>query len=355
MRIKPYHKIYGIVISIVFSFVTGSDARKDYILKDFRYFKPMIADIRTSTQMMRLYRQEAIEFTIPKDVEIEDHLFWDASYGGVLPLIGYNFAHDPEQRSPLNPMEVTGLMTFVDASAHVLLDFDAESSSVINTDFRIGAGLATRLPGGLKNFSFRYRFFHESTHIGDEYSLFGSQEYGDLFRRYNVSYEAHDFFLSIDRYVPVGEKLMPLRIAYFRLYGGGRIFTDGFDFSAKEGKFPELNDRTAPLRSSDHEIQLGVEIFFRAFRKQVGPILLRRLRFQYLFAAADFYFRDRYAIDAPEQIWSRNVMVGIVFGDYFKDERDLRIFLNYYNGVHPHGQFRKEELDYVGISIASGF
>lgn len=345
----------GVAVVFLLLLSSNSEGRKDYILENFRYYKPTIADIRTSTNMMRLYRSDPVDFTVSKDAEAEDHLFWDVSFGGVIPLVGYNFTYDPDSGPARNPMEITGIMMFVDASANMLLDFDAESAAIINTDYRVGLGLATRLPGSMKNIGLRYRFFHESAHIGDEYSLFGSQEYGDSFLRYNVSYEAHDVFASIDRYTPWGDPLLPLRIAYLRTYGGYRWFTEGFDFAARRGIFQELNDRTAPLRSSDYETQVGGEVYFRAFREQTGPLFIRRLKFQYLFVAADFYYRDLYAIDTPEKKWSTNVMAGIVSGHFFEGERDFRLFVNYYDGVQPHGQFRKDILSYLGIGIASDF
>lgn len=345
----------GVAIAILLLSSSASEARKDYILQNFRYYKPMVADIRTSTNMMRLYRGDPVEFTVPRDAESENHLFWDVSFGGVIPLVGYNFEYDPDSGLAPNPMEITGIMMFVDASAHMLLDFDAASAAIINTDYRLGLGLATRLPGRMRNIGLRYRFFHESGHLGDEYSLYGSREYGDSFLRYNVSYEAHDFFASMDRYAPWEEPTLPLRVGYIRTYGGYRMFTDGFDTSARKGMFPELNDRTAPLRSSDYEAQLGAEIYFRAFREQTGPIFLRRLRFQYAFVAADFYYRDQYAIDAPQKNWSTNVMAGIVSGHFFEGERDFRLFVNYYDGVQPHGQFRQHLIHYFGFGIASDF
>lgn len=342
-------------IAILLLLFSTSEGRKDYILKDFRYYKPMVADIRTATNMMRLYRSDPVEFTIGKDADIEKHLFWDVSFGGVIPLIGYNFTDDADSGAARNPMEVTGIMMFVDASAHMLLDFDAESAAIINTDYRLGGGFAMRLPGWMKHVGLRYRFFHESAHIGDEYSLFGSQEYGDAFLRYNVSYEAHDLFASIDRYIPWEDPLLPLRIAYVRTYGGYRMITDGFNLTERPGVFEELNNRTAPLKSSDYESQVGGEVYFRAFKEQTGLPFLRRLKFQYLFVAADFYYRDRYAINKPEKRWSTNLMAGIVSGHFFEGETDFKIFINYYDGVQPHGQFRKNLIDYVGISIASDF
>ena len=346
MKIKLRFAIWIVVVELLVGLPTNSEARKDYTLEDFRYFKPMIADIRTQIHQMRFYRSDAIDFSNAE--AIEDHLFWDVSYGGSFPIYGYNFEYDSEKGPAENSMEISGITTFIETSAHMLLDFDAESDSVISMDFRIGGGVSLRLPRWFKNIAFRYKFFHESTHLGDEYALDAVRLFPVDFRRYNVSYEAHDLFASLDHYTPWGKKGLPFRIAYLRGYGGHRFFT-------KEGSFPEFNGQGGPLKASDNESQVGAEIYLRGWEKQSGPLLFRRLKFQYLVAAADFYYRDRYDLDTPEKIWSTNFVVGVVYGYLFEGKRTLKFLLNYYNGVHPHGQLRNGEIQYVGISVATDF
>lgn len=348
-------KTIPIVVCLLFcelSFVFSQEAEEKtvtgfYVLKDYQYFKPLLADIRNPQFYMRVYRDQAVKFSNPAN--LGKHFFWDVSYGSFFPLVGCNFKSAPAN----NKMEVSGATLFAEASAHMLLDLSAPSADVINTDFRIGGGLAARLPGRWRNISVRYKFFHESTHIGDEYVLTAVAD--SAFHRYNVSYEAHEVFMAIERYRPEANGRWNLSCR--RAYAIGRVLT-------KDGTFEDFKDQSKAkaLKTRNRtELQLGGEIFLRggatapSGEPKIKKLLKKIITPQYVLIAADLYHRDKYDVMAPRKLWSTNIVVGFVYGNYFEGERTTKLLINYYQGVNPHGQFRMDETSYIGIGYGIGF
>jgi len=318
-----------------------------YVLKDYQYFKPLLADIRNPQFFMRVYRDQAVKFSNP--ATLGKHYFWDVGYGSFFPLVGVNFKNAPSA----NQMEISGATVFVEASAHMLLDLSAPSADVINTDFRMGGGLAARLPAKWRDISVRYKFFHESTHIGDEYILAAMAD--SAFHRYNVSYEAHEVYTAIERYRPEANNRCDL--SYRRVYAIGRLLT-------KDGAFEDFKDQSKAnaLKTRNRtELQLGGEIFLRggsmapSGEPKIKELLKKIITPQYVVIAADLYYRDKYDVIAPRKLWSANIVVGFVYGNYFEGGRTTKLLINYYRGVNPHGQFRMDEISYIGVGYGIGF
>lgn len=318
-----------------------------YILRDYLYFKPALADIRRPAFAMRFYYDDAVRFS-DLTRTAGKHKFWDVVFGGSFPMVGYKI------QAPANHarMQTMGAVLFIDASAHMLLDFDTPSADVINTDFRFGAGVAARPLSPVKNLALRLKAFHESTHIGDEYTL--SAEAQSAFRRYNVSYEAAELFLAYDYYRQQSKN--PWDFAYVRFYGGGRWLNSGVYEDFRDQNFAKA------LKTKDkNEAQYGGEFFLRGSPLPSGEncsswsFFKNILRPQYLVLAADFYRRDKYDVLAPTKVLSYNIVAGLIYGDYFGDARTTRLLVNYYHGVNPHGQLRMDEISYLGISYSLDF
>ncbi len=318
----------------------GNKVAGFYVLQDYDYFKTMLADIRRPAFHMRFYCEEPVKFT--HQAAPGKHAYWDVAYGGMFPLAGYNFGGAAQKTS--------GVAAFIEASAHMLLDFDTPSFDVINTDFRIGVGVASRLPGALDNIALRLKGFHESTHIGDEFILRAMAD--PAFRRYNVSYEALEFLAAFDWYVEPPKKFFNFNC--LRLYGGGRYLN--------KTAFEEFFGLAQSLRTkSKDEWQTGGEFFFKLSSSsnqgiiRVGDLLKQIITPQHLVLAADFYYRDRYAVLTPEKQWSMNLALGLVYGNYFERGSTTKLLVNYYNGVNPHGQFRMHQSRYLGVDFNVDF
>ena len=146
----------------------GSARAQGHFMEDYQHFKPILADVRASHNHLRLYRAGGVPFS--NSTSQGDHWFVDASFGERFSLVGYSFSTPNRE-----PLRIPGVSMFVEGASHILVDLNTESRDVINADYRVGLGVAMRLPFA-PFLAFQSRFFHESSHIGDEYTLFASRQ-----------------------------------------------------------------------------------------------------------------------------------------------------------------------------------
>ena len=134
-------------VILVFAFsqlIPSSVWAQGYFMKDFQYFKPIVADIRASQNHLRLYRAGEVPFS--NSTSQGDHWFVDASFGERFHLLGYSLS-TTNQESFRNP----GVSMFVDGASHLLIDLNTESRDVINADYRVGLGVAVE--GAIRSLS----------------------------------------------------------------------------------------------------------------------------------------------------------------------------------------------------------
>lgn len=150
------------------------------------------------------------------------HVFWDVSFGERAPLFGWYDIHPTR-----SVRHARGFQLNVDAAAYLLVDFNAQSSAAIDTDYHIGLSADVRpWADGWDRLSLSFGFFHQSTHLGDEYVLSAHTIQASLppevnpFLPYraNFSYLAFPATLSVD----LGPTSAPQYAA--RVYGGGTWF-----------------------------------------------------------------------------------------------------------------------------------
>ena len=345
----PPFPLNPVILVLAFSqLIPSSVGAQGYFLKDFQYFRPIVADLRTSQNHVRIYRAGEVPFS--NSTSQGDHWFVDGSFGERFSLLGYSFS-TPDQEPFRNP----GMSLFVDGAAHVLIDLNTESRDVINADYRIALGVALRVPFA-PFLAFQYRFIHESSHIGDEYTLFASLQPG--FRRYNVSYEANDLYAAIDhRASQVRSGLAQPFISYMRAFAGfRRLNTDRHD------GFTGLFEPASPvLLAAQQEYHVGGELYFRGWQppeqRADSGWWSRLFAFQNWFIATDLKRENRYDSQEPERTWSVNVVLGLIFGESLgvTGERTTRWEISYYNGVNPNGQFRQDKLSYLGFAFVIDF
>ena len=324
-----------------------------YTFEDFQYFKPPPADIRTPRHSARVYKAEPLPFSggVAGVDSTDTDIFFDGSFGETFQFIGWNL--EPGDIS--NCMRAAGITTFIQASAHVLIDTNLSSRPVMNTDYRLGFGLAGRPLRIFRPLSFKVHLFHESSHIGDEYVLEASEVPG--FRRWNISYEAVEALLAVDHFDDGEWWGWP---AYMRVYGGGRRLTSFFDISEPwKGGFEEYVTRDTfgqrPLLvASDWETQAGAEFYLRAWEADhLGHGHF--FKWQYTMAAVDLQRTSLLDVATPTQMWSTHAMLALVWGDYFNARSSNQLAAEWYRGVNPHGQFRNSELDYWALSLTIRF
>jgi len=188
------------------------------------------------------------------------------------------------------------------AGVFAIFDLDSESFDLINADYSLGLYAAFRY----RDVSLLTRFYHQSSHLGDEYVL-REELTGE--QRVNLSYEQLDAVLSWE--LPVG----------LRVYGGGGYLVD----TDPEGLAPGV-------------AQYGIE--WRAPFTWGGNSGLRPV------FAADFQQREENDWDTDNSI-----RAGVQFEDPGRFSQRLALMLEYYDGRSPNGQFYTDRVEFVGLGL----
>ena len=212
------------------------------------------------------------------------------SFGETMPFYRANFGKS-------NVQWETGMQ------AGVFSDFnlDTQSNNLINSDFTVAAY------GSLRSgkFSAFGRFYHQSSHVGDEF-LIAQYQQNTNFQRVNLSYEALDLKLSYE--MPYG----------MRVYGGGGGLVD-----------------KDPTSLKTWNTEYGFE--FRS------PWIMDLAAMRPIFAADIKNWQ--------QNNWSSQISVraGVEFDNANVWGRKLQILAEYYDGNTPSGQFYQTKVQYAGI------
>jgi len=197
----------------------------------------------------------------------------------------------------------------VSLAGSVFAQFDLESTSydLVNADYIIGLPITFRR----KAFSMRFRLYHQSSHLGDEFLL---RENNPKFVRENISFEAAEMILSLDG-------------GPFRVYGGGEYLL-----------------RREPKDLERYVAHGGVEL--RPARRLVRFGTVAGVRFV---AGGDVKASE-------EQDWKP--AVSIRTGFEFDRPRDTDppgrrwgLLFEAYTGPSPYGQFFRNQVRYFGAGI----
>jgi hypothetical protein len=182
------------------------------------------------------------------------------------------------------------------AAVFAIFDLDGESSDLVNADYYVALTGSYR-HGGWQALA---RFFHQSSHLGDEFLLSNRVE------RVNLSYEG--IGLLVSRY---------LLDDAVRLYGGGSVLV-----------------RSDPDDLKPGAIEYGLELYSPwHLMRGIRPV-----------AAVDLQNRQQnsWALDLSAR-------AGLEFGGVQVLGRKLLIALEYFNGHSPNGQFYRDRINYFGI------
>jgi hypothetical protein len=203
-----------------------------------------------------------------------------------------------------------GVQLSLSASVFAQFDLGAPSYDLLNADYVIGLPLTIRRGRG----SLRFRVYHQSSHLGDEYLL---REPAARRDRENLSFESVETILSVDA--------GPLR-----LYGGGELL---------------LNREPADLAQS--VAHAGAE-----FRPMSWVVPLGHLGGFRFLSAADVK-------SSKEHDWKPSVSARAAL-EYDRARgteppgRRWGVFAEYYEGPSPYGQFFREHVRYAGVGVHFG-
>jgi len=251
-------------------------------------FQPLFADPREIRSTANLYHLNAGQKdTTVGAVGFGEH--WGLyRWGGPRPEDGWQFG--------------------ITAGVFAQFDMDSVSKDLINADYLVGLPLSWRR----KDSSFRFRVYHQSSHLGDEFLL------GPLHpARVNLSYEAFELILSQE-------------VGNFRVYAGGEWL---FDRNPEDMKSLVGHD--------------GLEYRFD-FK---SPTPGKRRKAQGV-VAMDFRTSQQQGNGTG---W--DLKAGGEFGPVDKTDRATRrwsVTAEVYHGPSPYGQFFSERITYYGFGFQLG-
>lgn len=190
----------------------------------------------------------------------------------------------------------------LDGAIISLFDVDAPSRDLVNTDFQVGLPFIYRR-GGL---SFLGRFFHQSSHLGDEFLMRNMID-----QRLNVSYEGLTGLLSYE---------LDQGLPGLRLYGG-----------------PGYLVRRNPDDLTPWILQAGAE--YRSPATLAHGWLRPMAALDIQFGRED-EFRARYSGRIGFQIENWEFL-----------RRKLQVFFEAYKGSLPHGQLYEYQVRGLGVGL----
>ena len=197
----------------------------------------------------------------------------------------------------------------IEGAIWAIFEHTEYSAPLVNADYYV----AFPFTYALGPWRFRFRAYHISSHIGDEFLL-----YNPGFDRKNASFEFLDFFVTYQR----GE--------WWRLYGGlGVIARSDEEFRCKKFYAEYGLDFVMPwLMTCWPESRLIGQPFF------------------------GMHYRTRAENDYKFDGW---YVLGYQLGKQCGLERRARLFLEYHSGYSADGQFCKEQTNYWSLNLSYGY
>jgi hypothetical protein len=298
-----------------------------WALENRGYYNPLIAEPRAANvSIMFLGFSDAVPFVQNPG----RRRVWDISLGKEIPIFGIQKGSAKDE--PVGAGQ-WGLGLWIPVSFHMIEDFKDESNPILNTDYRFsgmfkiqkGLTKTSRLGG-------RIQVGHESTHLGDEFSLAARRTKPD-FERINVSYEYWEYGVSFetDRGKD-GENHLT-----FRHGGIGLLKSDKGYYS---DKLLEPDGRRIPRSARNFEPSFGFQWYQE--KKRVGGFGP--------FISVDARYKTVYDYNKPDdrtkedKQMSYNLMIGLRRVERkFLEKGIPDLFFRYYHGVNPAGQFRSQK------------
>jgi hypothetical protein len=222
--------------------------------------------------------------------------------------------------------------------------FEPNTSPIINNDYRFGlsfTGITYLNNDYVKNMSFKLTpFAHESTHLGDELTMYGI-EHIDNFFRVNVSYEYYELGLTLNDPDTLSGNLLSFKAGFMGLI---RPHVGYYTYTPSE-----IGDTVL------YPSKRWAEFYFELnYRKTEGVMTSETWHPSFSFELRN---RVKYEYGNPEKaerVWCFNGYVGY---DYIPRKsgniKSVGHYLRYYSGLNPHGQFRNGSYRFIGYSIVA--
>ena len=320
-----------------------------WFLENRGYYNPALAEPRAAqTQVMFPVDMSSFPFAVNPGRNVG----WEITLGHEFPVLGYD-SNPIGNKDTGTAAGAWAVGLWFPVSFHMIEDLTKDPSSpILNVDYRFSGMLKAqyglRDKGG-SHVGFRFQFGHESTHIGDEFTLGALRTHPADFLRVNVSYQYYD----------MGGSYEPNFGRFQFKFRGGDIWlwdpAEGWysrDVLQPYGEFIAGSKRN---HEPYFESELYVEPKGSSKLGWLASVDVRdRTIYQYnVVANANFTNPEE-----PTQ-WSVNVMAGLRqnrIGTGILGKVRPTYYLRYYHGVNPNGQFRSQKnFQLYGFGVQFGF
>jgi hypothetical protein len=261
----------------------------------------------------------------------------DLDVGGELPLFGCvkgGYSTRPSQGE-------FKIGVYIPVSFHMLWDLHDPSNPIINNDYRFSYAMVKGIYGFGEHgplpthAEFRWRVYeHESSHLGDELTIAAEDSVlhgGPPFNRVNVSYQFRELAAGL-RWENFFDGSLAVRIGDVLLVNPDGFYGDTITSSVVVSPgILSIQQRAVAPSTRRGEPYGEIEARWHAFLVSMNATNRIVLDFD----------KAPGALEARQ--WSFNVIAGFqnpteMFGDVGHPD----VFVRYYSGVNPHGQFRSQ-------------
>lgn len=225
---------------------------------------------------------------------------------------------------------------------------------ILNTDYRVGAEINYIYlldKGFIKNIGLKFQpGFHESCHIGDELTIYRTNNNLPI-KRVDLSYDAADLALIINDNMSEIKNNLSLKLGIKALLAPKR----GWYF---------LNSNDADTTKLDISSRWLEPYFQLEYQKANNFLTTNKLMFVF---SADARLRVKfgypyYSINHNDNLFvehsnseTYSLSVNCIAGWKIKGTNGKRsrfgLYCRYYRGVNPYGQFRNMNNEFMGLSI----
>jgi hypothetical protein len=240
-------RIVGIAaVALVAMVPTAADGQSlnMWTFKDLPYYEPLTAEPRAARMEVTI---PAWAKQFPHSEETGTRFAWQVTLGREAPIIGVR----SERVDGRVGKGEWGLGVWTPISFHMIEDFKDESAPIVDTDYRFGAmvkfqyGLKEDLWLGIKFVPWA----HESTHLGDEYTIIALRQ--PDFERVNPSFEYYEYGISFEKVFGADRLQLIARHGGINLWGDDGYYSDH-----------RLGEETPTITPSqrNYEPSFGVEV-----------------------------------------------------------------------------------------------
>ncbi len=305
--------------------------KKVTLFENVRYGKSFISEIRSPLTKLEIGYLNKISSNyyindVPERPFIESHFGYDLN---VFSLTNRNYKI---------------AFSLPGGSATLTDMFEELTAPVINTDYWFGTQIKfITYPFNSNKFAKNIAvnlqpIFHESTHIGDEFSIHGYHDIPD-FKRINISYEAWNLAVTLNDPDTLTGNVFSVKTGIQNLWStrDGYYIIDSL----------EVKGETIPYSSQT------AEYYFIFNYQRTKGFMCSEKWLNIVSVEARNRPKFSYTKDIEEtRAWNFNMYFGWMYKISNKPFRNIGFFIRHYQGINPHGQFRDtDNFKFTALSI----